>query len=113
MIDLSPGTIERLQHHRVSQAELKMKNRQYYQEHDLVFAREWGHLTRGKDSLGAPLQMNNLGQREFAKLIAAAKVPVIRFHDMRAIPAPRYCWLPAFPCRLSVRDWAMPEWKPR
>jgi integrase len=33
--------------------------------------------------IGDPLQMNNLGQREFAKLIEKAEVKVIKFHGLR------------------------------
>ena len=33
--------------------------------------------------MGDPLQMNNLGQRQFARLIEAAGVKPITFHDMR------------------------------
>jgi integrase len=33
--------------------------------------------------LGHPLQMNNLGQREYAKLIKRAKVRPIKFHGLR------------------------------
>ena len=35
------------------------------------------------DSLGHPLQVNNIGQREFARLIKAAGVKRIKFHGMR------------------------------
>ena len=45
-----------------------------------MFAREWG----GKpDTLGEPLHLNNIGQREFAKLIKVAGVRPIKFHGMR------------------------------
>lgn len=39
-------------------------------------------MTEGA-SLGQPLQMNNLGQREYATLIKAAGVKRIKFHGMR------------------------------
>jgi len=35
------------------------------------------------DTLGHPLQANNLGQREYASLIKAAKVRTITFHGLR------------------------------
>ncbi len=35
------------------------------------------------DVLGEPLQANNIGQREFAKLIEKAEVRPIKFHGMR------------------------------
>lgn len=44
-----------------------------YKDHDLVFT----------NGTGYPLLMNNLGQREFVRLMKAAKVRVIRFHDLR------------------------------
>jgi integrase len=65
------------------QAELKMRNRVAYHDLDLVFAKEWGDLHQREDSLGKPLQMNNLGQREFARVIKAANVRPITFHRMR------------------------------
>ena len=34
----------------------------------LVFAKEWGDLHGRQDSLGLPLQSNNIGQREFARI---------------------------------------------
>jgi integrase len=40
-------------------------------------------LARNSDMLGFPLQMNNLGQREYAKLIKAAGVKRIKFHGLR------------------------------
>jgi integrase len=49
----------------------------------LVFAKEWSDLARNSDMLGFPLQMNNLGQREYAKLIKVAGVRRIKFHGLR------------------------------
>jgi integrase len=49
----------------------------------LVFAKEWGELSRKHDVLGEPLQMNNLGQREYARLIKTADVRPVTFHGMR------------------------------
>ncbi len=54
-----------------------------YRDHGLVFAKEWTEVTRYGLVLGDPIQMNNLGQREFAKLIEKAKVRPIKFHGMR------------------------------
>lgn len=82
-IDLSPETIALLRRHRGHQAELKLRNGAHYRDHGLIFAREWGDLHRGQDSLGAPLQMNNLGEREFARIIKAAGVRRIKFHGLR------------------------------
>ena len=47
------------------------------------FAEEWSDLQRRTDCLGEPLQINNLGQREYATLIKAAAVKPIKFHGLR------------------------------
>lgn len=80
---VTPETLERLKTHKQKQAELKMKNRKTYQDFGLVFAKEHSQVRRGKDSLGQPLQVNNIGEREFARLTAAAGVRRIRFHGLR------------------------------
>jgi integrase len=72
--------------HKSSQARIKMRNRQQYHDHGLMFAKEWTGMLHGRDgkrTLGAPLQMNNLGQREYAQIIAAAGVRPIKFHGLR------------------------------
>src|SRR5688572_10382425 len=60
-----------------------MANRTIYQDLGLVFAKEWGHLHGREDSLGLPLQANNLGQREVARIIKAAGVRPITVHGLR------------------------------
>jgi integrase len=82
-IDLATETVALLREHKRTQAELKMRNRVAYQDHGLVFAKEWGDLHGREDSLGRPLQSNNLGQREFARVLAAAGVKRITFHGLR------------------------------
>jgi integrase len=82
-VDLGPETVTLLREHKRVQAELKMANRTVYQDLGLVFAKEWGHLHGREDSLGLPLQANNLGQREFAKVVKAAKVRPITVHGLR------------------------------
>ena len=82
-IHLGSETVRLLKQHKQHQAELKLRNRQHYSDHGLVFAKEWEHLFRGRYTLGDPLQMNNLGQREFKKITEAAKVRTIKFHGMR------------------------------
>ena len=42
----------------------------------------WEHLTRKRDTLGHPLQMNNIGQREFKKIIQSAEIRFIKFHGL-------------------------------
>jgi integrase len=82
-VDISTETAELLTVHRRHQAEFKMRNRQRYRDHGLVFAKEWSDAGRRHDVLGDPLQANNLGQREFARLIRAAGVRSIKFHGLR------------------------------
>ncbi|MBU4533322.1 MAG: site-specific integrase [Firmicutes bacterium] len=82
-IDLSPGTVALLRKHKSHQAEIKMANRQAYRDHGLMFAKEWEQMQRRHDTLGHPLQMNNIGQREYAKIIEAAGVRRIKFHGLR------------------------------
>jgi integrase len=82
-ISLAPETVDLLRAHRQHQRELKMANRTTYRDLGLVFAKEWSDVQKRGDSLGHPLQMNNLGQREYAKLIAAAGVKPIKFHGLR------------------------------
>jgi integrase len=60
-----------------------MANRTTYQDFGLVFAKEYGDLASRKDLIGQPLQANNLGSRQFARMIAASGVPRITFHGMR------------------------------
>ncbi len=82
-IELASETVELLRRHRQHQAELKLRNRQHYHDHGLVFAKEWEDLKRGHDTLGEPLQVNNLGQREYRRLLKASGVRVIKFHGLR------------------------------
>jgi len=60
-----------------------MAHRKRYNDLGLVFAKEWGDLRKREECLGEPLQANNLGQREYAKLIKAAEVKTIKFHGLR------------------------------
>ena len=87
MVDIAPETLARLKTHRRTQAELKLRNRTVYHDLGLVFAKEWGDLYGREDSLGLPLQSNNLGQREFARVIKAAKRTA--HHVSRAAPYQR------------------------
>jgi integrase len=82
-VDLSTETIELLKLHKRHQAELKMANRTIYRDHGLVFCREWGERRARKDFLGDPLQTNNLGEREFLRLIKAASVKRISIRGRR------------------------------
>ncbi len=82
-IDVGAETVTLLREHKRTQAALKMRNRTAYHDLGMVFAKEWGDLHGREDSLGLPLQSNNLGQREFARLIATAKVRPITLHGLR------------------------------
>ena len=72
-----------LRDHKKHQATVKMRNRQHYHDLGLVFAKEWCDLHRRTDSLGLPLQVNTIGEREFGRLIKAAGVRRIKFHGLR------------------------------
>lgn len=82
VIHISERAVQLLYGHKRAQAELKIANRIIYRDHGLAFCKEWSALGRN-DHLGEPLQMNNLGQREFAQLIKKAGVKTITFHGMR------------------------------
>ena len=82
-VDLAAETVDLLKAHKRVQAELKMRNRTVYRDFGMVFAKEWGDLHGREDSLGLPLQSNNIGQREFARVLKAAKVRRITIHGLR------------------------------
>jgi integrase len=82
-VSLAQATIALLRTHRQQQRELRMANRTTYHDRGLVFAKEWSDCRKHGDTLGQPLQMNNLGQREYADLIKAADVKRIKFHGLR------------------------------
>jgi integrase len=72
-IALDGETVKLLRRHRVQQAAGRLELGSTYVDHGLVFAREFGQ----------PVLKNNIGQREYAKLIEAAGVRPITFHGMR------------------------------
>ena len=82
-IDIGPETVELLRAHKRHQAELKLRHRREFHDHGLVFCKDWSNVGRRCDTLGDPLSINNLGQREFAGLIAAAGVKPITLHGLR------------------------------
>ena len=69
--------------HKRHQAALKLRHRQEYHDHGLVFTKEWDDGGRKYGTLGQPLSVNNLGPREFSRLITAAKVKPITLHGLR------------------------------
>ena len=82
-VSIAPGTADLLRVHKRHQAKVKMANRTTYADHGLVFAKEWSDVQRHGDTLGQPLQVNNLGQREYARLIKTSGVRRIKFHGLR------------------------------
>jgi integrase len=82
-VALASETVALLRTHRTHQRELMMANRTTYRDLGLVFAKEWSDVRKRGDCLGQPLQANNLGQREYATFIKAAKVRPIKFHGLR------------------------------
>jgi integrase len=82
-ITLMPKTVDLLRRHKAYQAEIKLANRNVYQDFGLVFAKDWWGMKRRQDTLGHPLQSNNIGQGEFKRLIAAAGIKQIKFHGLR------------------------------
>ena len=76
-----PETMDALKAHKKHQAEVRLAAGSAYHNHGLVFAKE---PSRNRtDTLGCPLQSNNIGQREYAKIIEAAGVKPIKFHGLR------------------------------
>jgi integrase len=80
-LDLSEQTLKLLAKHKREQAELKMKNRQHYEDHGLIFAREWEHKNE-KHALGTPLGMMRVNER-LNRLCEDAKVKRITVHGLR------------------------------
>jgi len=75
--------VELLRQHRAYQAEVKLANRPCYQDFGLLFAKDWWSGRPRGNTLGHPLQSNNIGQGEFKRLSAEACVPIIKFHGLR------------------------------
>ncbi len=72
-IDISEELCNLLRRHKAEQNAKRLKLGKGYADHGFAFAK----------ALGEPLSMNNLGQREYARLIQKAGVKKIRFHDLR------------------------------
>ncbi len=75
-IDLSQETLGLLKKQKAAQAEVKLLAGNTYQDHGLIFA--YDH-----PPFGMPLSANNIGQREFSKLVTSAQVRPITFHGLR------------------------------
>jgi integrase len=72
-IRLPLRTVESLKAHRARQAEEKLKAGSLYQDGGLVFATE----------VGTPLEPSNIDRRSFKPLLEKARLPDMRFHDLR------------------------------
>ena len=83
IIDLGAETVALLREHKRQQAELKMKNRLAYRDHQLVFAKEPAELFRADARLGDPLAMTRIGGGAFARLLKTANVRRITLHGLR------------------------------
>jgi integrase len=70
---LTKAAMAALRQHRIAQAEERLRLGPAWDDHDLVFANE----------VGRPMEARNLVGRSFARLLARAKLPSIRFHDLR------------------------------
>jgi integrase len=82
-IMIAPETISLLKAHRKHQVEIQLAiGRDKYKKYNLVFAKEPGKYRR-KDTIGAPLQSNNLTEREYAEIVKRAGVRLITFHGLR------------------------------
>jgi integrase len=82
-VSIGTETVDLLRRHKQHQAELKMANRKAYHDFGLVFAKEWADVGTRRQTIGEPLQANNLGQHEYARLIKIAGVRRIKFHGLR------------------------------
>lgn len=51
-----------------------MRNRTTYADWDLVVAKEWSDVRKRGETLSQPLQLNNIGPREYDRLVKEAKV---------------------------------------
>jgi integrase len=78
-LDLTPTTVAALHRHYLAQQKFKQANGKAYTDLDLVFAKTVGFK---KEEPGRPYPQHVL-DREFKKVIAAAKVPVMTFHSTR------------------------------
>jgi integrase len=72
-LSISPSTLDLLRKAKVKQAELKLKMGELFDDQAFVFTKK----------TGGALQLNNLGENQFNKLIEKAGVKRIRFHDLR------------------------------
>jgi integrase len=98
VVRVTSDTSALLRRHRAHQGEIKLQSGGRYHENGLVFAKEWGDVQRGEHRVGDPLGLNNIGQREFARVIKAAGVRTIKFHGLR-----HTCATLALECGVSAK----------
>jgi integrase len=72
-VRLTEAAVEALKRHLAQQMEQIERLGDLYEDHGLVFATQRGTLVNS----------TNLRKRSFAPLLAKAKLPMIRFHDLR------------------------------
>jgi integrase len=72
-LDLSSHTVTLLRRHKAAQSEHRLLLGTAYHDYGLVFTRPFGD----------PIQVNNLGQREYGRLIKDSGVRKIKFHGLR------------------------------
>jgi integrase len=70
---LSPELVEALKSHRGEHLKAKMRVRDVYRDHGLVFPNE----------IGDPLLIGNVRKRYFDPIVAKAGLPKIRLYDLR------------------------------
>jgi integrase len=73
VVELSPALLNELQRARELQKAIRQKLKDAYEDHDLVFCQ----------TNGRPLHAHNIVRRDFHLTGQRAKVPRIRFHDLR------------------------------
>jgi integrase len=96
-IDINAETVRLLAAHKSAQASLKMRCRMIYHDLGLVFARDWAD-TRNLDTLGLPLNPDDLSNRALARIQKAANVRRISFHGCGIRARPCYS---ALACRFT------------
>lgn len=72
-VAISKETMELLRRLKVEQNKLKLSQGTAFNDQGYIFTKK----------NGGPLQLNNIGENEFNKMIKEAKVKQIRFHDLR------------------------------
>lgn len=72
-VELTAAAVAALRRHRTQQLQDRLATAGGWEDLGLVFANE----------LGRPMSGRNLAQRSFTRILEAARLPAIRFHDLR------------------------------